>query len=171
MLPQALTGPQLPKNQTQAVEIAADADTPTVRLLGGHIGRRATPNVGPRHRVGHGCQAKVEDAGSPLAVQHHVGGLEVAVEDTLLVNRPQPLADLQRDLERPLRWRVPDPPPQAGQMLPQERGRDRTQPGITPGSAAERQAAGTRDQRWSLPTSAAIPASRDRAPCGAPCRA
>ena len=52
--------------------------------------------------AGEAGQAEVGQAHPAAAVDHHVGRLEVAVQDALLVGRGQAGADLARDLHGPL---------------------------------------------------------------------
>ena len=68
-------------------------------------------------RLGEAGQAEVGDAHVALAVEHHVRGLQVAVQHALLVRRGQPGAELPRDLERLVRRQPADPPQQRGEVL------------------------------------------------------
>ena len=92
---------------------SADRQRMIARSLGRHVGGRS----GPERFARETGQAEVCDAHVARAVQHHVGGLEVAMHDTALVRRGQPRADLAGDLDPPLLVEAADPSQQRREVL------------------------------------------------------
>ena len=72
---------------------------------------------GRRLFSGHG-EAEVRDPDATPAVQHDVGGLQVAVQDPFLVRGGEARAELPGDLEGLGAGQVPDPLQERGQVLP-----------------------------------------------------
>ena len=70
--------------------------SPPDKLLGRHVGGRAGADRFARCA----SQAEVGDADLARRVEHHVGGLEVAMDDAAFVRGGEARADLARDLER-----------------------------------------------------------------------
>ena len=64
------------------------------------------------------CKTEVGDPDLALAIEHHVGGLEVPVEPPLLVRRRQPCTELFRNVEGLVLGQSPDPSQQRGEVLP-----------------------------------------------------
>ena len=62
-------------------------------------------------------EPEVRDADPAGAVEHHVGRLEVAVDDAALVRRGEAGADLARDLERALLGEAADALQQRREVL------------------------------------------------------
>ena len=86
-------------------------------LLGRHVGRRARAHVLSRERVGEPGEPEVREAHLALPVQHHVGGLQVAVQQALRVRGRQPLGDLAADVGRLVEGEAADAPQQRRQVL------------------------------------------------------
>jgi hypothetical protein len=105
----------------EAVDVRAHVGREAQGLLGGQVARRPEDRARGRERaaVDPPGQAEVDQAGSPLVVEHHVAGLEVAVQHTAGVG-------------------VLDPPRQRGRDRPRLGARERTlrQPGLE-GAAGE----------------------------------
>jgi hypothetical protein len=93
----APAGVGLVEDQAQRVEVGLRRRRPAVELLGCHVGRRA-------HHLGGAAvlrphrEAEVGDARAAFAIDHHVRGLEIAMDDTAIVRRGEPGAELARHL-------------------------------------------------------------------------
>ncbi len=94
----ALAGEEFIEHEPERIDIAARRDLVARQLLRRHVGGRAGANRFARRAR----QPEVRDADLAGAVEHHVRGLEVAVDDVALVSGGEPGADLTRDLERAL---------------------------------------------------------------------
>ncbi len=70
--------------------------SPPDELFGRHVGRCPRAN----RFAGGARQPEVGDADLARRVEHHVGGLEVAMDDAAFVRGGEAGADLARDLER-----------------------------------------------------------------------
>ncbi len=105
-------GQKLVKNHAQGVNIGTGVDIERVesRLLGGHVERRAgnaakrgeKAMLGEPHTAGGLGQTEVDDLGngcSVMAFDQDVGGLQVAVDDPLLVGVLHGRADLAEEGE------------------------------------------------------------------------
>jgi hypothetical protein len=57
--------------------------------------------------AGADCEAKVHDFGTPVGRYHHVGGLEIPVDDTMLVSVLQRIGELTSDTADTLRRPTP----------------------------------------------------------------
>jgi hypothetical protein len=93
------SGEQLEEDDPERVHVALRADLAAGRLLGSHVLRR--PDHGSRRgqrRVGK-CSgdSEVRDLRATLAVEEHVGGLEIAVDDAVLVRLRQARGDVPGD--------------------------------------------------------------------------
>ena len=90
-------------------------DAIAARLLGRHVGGRADDEARRRVRTGRSdrrCvgrdhfdelrQAEVDDLRVAVLGDHHVGRLEIAVDQPLFVRTGKPFSDLDRDIERAL---------------------------------------------------------------------
>ena len=96
-LERALARVGLVEDQAQRVEIGLRRGGAAVELLGRHVGGRAHDLGRTAFRGPHG-EAEVGDAHAPLAVDHHVRGLQVAMDDAAVVRRGEPCAELAGDL-------------------------------------------------------------------------
>ena len=127
---------QLEEERPEGPDVRPLVHPPPASLLGRHVARRPEdqPRLGAGLRQGRGSgevrggahgrvpgislrQAEVENLDLALRRQLHVGGLEVAVHDRLLVRSLQGLGDLLRDLER-FADGQPSPLEALGQVLP-----------------------------------------------------
>jgi hypothetical protein len=97
----------LEEDQAQRVQIRARRDLTSRELLGRHVGGRAREGVRARGLPDHG-QPEISDAGAAAAVDHHVGGLEVAMDDALLVDGGQARAKVPREVEGLVRGKAAD---------------------------------------------------------------
>ena len=108
----------LEQDDAEGPDVGAAIHRLPARLLGAHVGSGAENDPGPRHRrrregrrlrhvrrrtrgglQGLG-QAKVEHLHGAVRADFDVGGLQVTVDDPLLVRRLQRLRDLLRDRQR-----------------------------------------------------------------------
>jgi hypothetical protein len=94
----AASGEDLEEDETERVEIAFDRGRLSRQLLGRHVLRRAGEH---RRRVARADrEAEVGEAHIALAVDHHVGRLQIAMQHAALVRGREPRAQLPRDLDR-----------------------------------------------------------------------
>ena len=91
---------QLVEHEAERVDVAAHRGLASRELLGGHVRGRARAHVVAAERFRQHRQAEVRDADLAAAVQHHVLGLEVAVQDVAVVGGRQTRAELARDVQR-----------------------------------------------------------------------
>ena len=113
----ALAGEQLVEHQAERVDVAPDRDLLARQLLRRHVGRRAGADLGAVDRLGEAGQPEVGDLGLAAAVDHHVGRLEIAVQDALRVGRRETGAELARSAPPCPRGRPADAAQQRGQVL------------------------------------------------------
>jgi hypothetical protein len=108
-------GDRLVEQHTEGEEIAAGIDRLSTQLLRRHVQRRPHPDagsrdrrvLGERDRAGLGVddgdragQPEVHDLDMPVRRDHHVAGLDVAVDETGPVDRRQGLGDLRAPAEQ-----------------------------------------------------------------------
>ena len=110
-------GDELVDHEAERIDVAADAHLAPEQLLGRHVGGRPRPHVLARQRVGQPGQPEVGEPNLPPAVEHHVRGLQVAVQQALRVRGAQPLGDLARHVERLVEREAPDAPEQRREVL------------------------------------------------------
>ena len=107
----ALRGEELVDDDPEAEDVGAVVDVVTADLLGRHVGGRPEDDAGLReHRrrgraVGRGLlgEAEVQDLETAVRRDEQVLGLEVAVDDPLLVGGGEALRELDRVVDRPPR--------------------------------------------------------------------
>ena len=117
-LERAPSGRELVEHDAEREHVGAAVDGLAAHLLRRHVGHRAHDLTGsrerPRHGLGLRCQRRVETGvrrfelrepevehlHAPVARQHHVRGLDVAVHHALLVRRRQRLGDARRPARR-----------------------------------------------------------------------
>jgi hypothetical protein len=102
------------QQHTEREQVRSGVERPTDHLFGGHVGgcadaranagqgrRRLVPVCAPRRSRGDLLgQAEVHDLHMPLGRQHHVGGLQIAVDDRPPMRFLEGLGQLVRDLDR-----------------------------------------------------------------------
>ena len=91
----ATAAQELVEHHAEAVDVAplVGLVAPARRLFGAHVGGGAEHGAFSRQVavvVGEACQAEVGQAGPALAVEDHVGRLQVAVVDAVSVARGRP---------------------------------------------------------------------------------
>ena len=109
---------ELVDQQAERVDVAAGGDLAPLQLLGRHVGGRPGAHVVAGERFREAGQAEVGEPDLALAVEHHVRGLEVPVENALLVRRGEPRRHLPRDVERLVLREAPDAAEERRQVLP-----------------------------------------------------
>jgi hypothetical protein len=112
-----LAGEDLVEHEPERIDVAPSRDLPALELLRRHVGRGAAADVARRDLLREGGQAEVRDHHVAAAVEHHVRGLEVTVEDTLVVRGGEARADLPRHLQRLVRRQPADAAEERGQIL------------------------------------------------------
>ena len=90
------TREHLEEDQAQGVDVAAGRDLRARELLGRHVGGGPGEGLAVCTFGGHG-ETEIGEAGPSPAVDHHVGRLQVAVQDPLFVCRGQSAGDLLTD--------------------------------------------------------------------------
>ncbi len=108
---------ELVEDEAQRVDVAARRKLAAFELFGRHVGGRAGLRLAPARLFGQRGDAEVRDAHVAALVDHHVGGLEVAVEHALLVNRGESGAELPRDLDGLVRRQPTDALQERRQLL------------------------------------------------------
>ncbi|MEK6286878.1 MAG: hypothetical protein AABO57_14155 [Acidobacteriota bacterium] len=113
----SLAGEQFIEHEAQRVDVAALRDFFARELLGSHVRRSTRQDVFFAKLLAHYRQTEVGDARFAAAVDHHVGRLEIAMQDTHLVGGGESRADLTRDLDRLDSREVTNTPQQRSQVL------------------------------------------------------
>ena len=108
---------QLVEHQPERIDVGALGHRhPRRALLGGHVGRRPGERVATGIRLGD-RDAEIGDADAPLAVDQHVGRLEIAVQDALGVGGREAGAQLPGDVDHFVRGQPADAAQQRGEIL------------------------------------------------------
>jgi hypothetical protein len=94
-------GEQLEQHRAERVHVGA----PARRFAAPHLGRHVVQCADRRVRGAFALrrdprQAEVDELGDALGIDHHVAGLEVAVDDVAAMRRREPAREADRDLER-----------------------------------------------------------------------
>ena len=113
----SLAGKKFIQHQPQRVDVAFLRDFFSGKLFGRHVRGCTRSNVLLPHFVAQTGQAKIGDAHLAAAVEHYVGGLQVAVKDSMLIRRGHARANLPRNFQRFVRPQAPDAPHQRGQIF------------------------------------------------------
>ena len=116
-LERAAPGEHFIEEQAQRIDVGADGDALAGELLGGHVGGRAGADGVFGHLVAGDGEAEIGDAHGSAAVDHDVGGLEVAVEDAAVVGRGEAGAELAGDLQGLILGEPADAPQEAGEVF------------------------------------------------------
>ena len=106
------------QDETERIEVALDRRLRHAVLdeqFGRHVLRCA--GVDGVRIVGRDREAEIGDPCVAGAVDHHVRGFEIAMEDAAVVRRGQPGADLTRELDRLVLRKAPDPPEQRREIF------------------------------------------------------
>ena len=105
----------LVEREAQRVDVALDRCAFASELLRRHVLQRAGELVG---RLARSCgNAEVGDADVPVAVDHHVGGFEIAMQHAALVCGGDARTELPRDLHCLVVRNAPDATEQRSQIF------------------------------------------------------
>ena len=113
----ALASEHFVEHDAEAVDVAAGGDLGAFELLGGHVSGRAAANLGALDLAGPAGEPEIHDADLAAAIDHDVGGLEVAVEHALLVRGGETGADAAREFEGLVGGKAADAAEQRGEIL------------------------------------------------------
>jgi hypothetical protein len=92
--------------------VAPCVGRPTFDLLGAHVGDRALHRAGRSHpAVSRTRQPEIQELRDPVAGQDDVVGLDVTVNDAVLVRRGERTRDLHADVDRLVLRQRPPPQP------------------------------------------------------------
>jgi hypothetical protein len=105
---------QLIQHEAQREDVASRCDFLSKQLFRRHVRRRSRAYV-----IGatDNRQSKVHDTNSPVAVEHHISRLEVAVNHAALVCRREAGAQLPRDVGCLVFGKASDPPKRRREIL------------------------------------------------------
>ncbi len=112
-----LAGEDLVEDQTQRIDVALESDFLAGQLFGRHVGRGAAAHVGTGDLAGDSSQAEIREEHLAAAIEHHVVGLQIAMEDALLMSRGEAGAQLTRDLLGFVGGEAPDAPQQGTEIF------------------------------------------------------
>jgi hypothetical protein len=102
-------GEDFVEHEAERVDVAARRQLPSLELLRRHVFGRAFERRAAAELFQQPGEPEVRDADVPVLVNHHVRGLEVAVDDARLVRRREPRAQLPRNLDRLVRRQAAEP--------------------------------------------------------------
>ena len=111
-----LAGEHLVEHESERVDVGLDRRRLVIEELGRHVGRRARQRMPARFLDQRG-EAEVRQPDLAPAVDHHVRGLQIAMEHALVVRRGQPRAQLARHVDRGVMRQPADSPQQRRQVL------------------------------------------------------
>ncbi len=109
-------GEDFVKDQAQGIDIATDGGFALAELFGGHVGGCAGGGV-IGVAVDAAADAEIGNANLTPAVKHDVGGLEIAVEDALVMGGGEAGAQLAGDLDRLVARQAADAAEQGGEVF------------------------------------------------------
>ena len=108
---------ELVEDEAQRVQVASDRRSPARELLGRHVGGRpADLRLGSDLPRRHG-ETEVHDPSPAAPVHHHVGGLQVPVQDSAIVRRGESRTELPRELQRLVLREPADPAKQRREVF------------------------------------------------------
>ena len=95
---------QLVEHDANGENVAAGIDDLALHLLGRHVVRRSHHRAGQgqpgaRHVAGDAREPEVENLEGPFGRDHQIAGLDVAVDDPVLVRVTQPGTELEQQLQ------------------------------------------------------------------------
>ena len=110
----ASSGEDLEQHEAEGVDVAPDARGLAGELLRRHVLRRTGSHGGV---VCGAREAEIGDPDVPVAVDHHVGRLQIAVQDAAIVSGGNPRAELPREVDRLVLWDAADAAEQRRKIL------------------------------------------------------
>ena len=113
----ALAGKQLIENEPEGVDVTAHRDLAAGDLLGCHEGRRTGTNLDTGKTIRQPGKPEIGDANITSTVDHHIGRLEVTVEDALLMSCSETGTELTGDLHRLVFRQAADTPQKDRQIF------------------------------------------------------
>ncbi len=87
------------QHKAERINVTPRADLFAGELLRRHVGGRPAAHFGPADVVGDSRQSKIRDDDLAAAIEHDIGGLQIAVQDSLGVGRREARAQLAGDLD------------------------------------------------------------------------
>ena len=111
----APSGEDLEQHEAEGVDVAPDARGLAGELLRRHVLRRTGSHR--RGVAGGAREAEIGDPDVPVAVDHHVGRLQIAMQDAAIVGGGNPRAELPREVDRLVLWDAADAAEQRRKIL------------------------------------------------------
>ncbi len=144
------------EHDAEGVEIDPGVDLLEVDLLGRHVFRRSQHQAGSGQAVAFGepGQPEIHDLGLALPVDHHVLGLEVAMDDAEAMGFGQAFGDLPADVDGLGSRQVVGPADEGLEVFAldefhgQDNGSSRIRPGHTGGKPADGRSGGRTGARF-----------------------
>jgi hypothetical protein len=109
-------GEELKEYEAEGVQVASHGGFVAAVLLGGHVGRGSGERA-PGACGGEGGEAKVGDAGVTAAIDEDVGGLEIEVEDSGVVDGREAETELARQGDGLVVGHTPDSAQKRGKVV------------------------------------------------------